>query len=84
MTKIKTRKTKKTIQTKKIRKFKKLVKTRRSFHKKNRSLRGGNDTEKKDKIIMDNFRYMFMNSFTKLQNAIKSNTMDAIDNKDYK
>ena len=84
MTKIKTRKTKKTIQTKKIRKTKKTIKTKRSSHKKNRSLRGGNDTEKKDKIIMDNFRYMFMNSFTKLQNAIKSNNMikikDAIEN----
>ena len=84
MTKIKTRKTNKTRQTKKIRQTRKTIKTRRSSHKKNRSLRGGTETEKKDKIIMDNFRYMFMNSFTKLQSAIKSNNMikikDAIEN----
>jgi hypothetical protein len=43
-----------------------------------RRLRGGGEKERKEKLIKDNFRNMFMNSFKKLQTAVKSGSMEKI------
>jgi hypothetical protein len=43
-----------------------------------RRLRGGGEKERKEKLIKDNFRNMFMNSFKKLQTAVKSGSMERV------
>jgi len=43
-----------------------------------RRLRGGGEKERKEQLIKDNFRNMFMNSFKKLQTAVKSGSMEKI------
>ena len=49
------------------RKYKKNCKQRKT-----RKIRGGGDKEKKEKIVKDSFRNMFMKAFKKLQDSIKS------------
>ena len=49
------------------RKYKKNFKQRKT-----RKIRGGGDKEKKEKIVKDSFRNMFMKAFKKLQDSIKS------------
>ena len=72
MKRIKTIKQIKTIKTiKRTHKNKRHTKTRRR-------LRGGGEKEKKERIIKDNFRSMFMNSFKKLQYAIKTGNMERV------
>ena len=55
---------------------------RNKINKKNkktrRRLRGGGEKERKEQIIKDNFRSMFMNSFRKLQAAIKAGNMERV------
>ena len=61
----------------------KRIKTKKNFkrtkinkkNKKTRRLRGGGEKEKKEQLIKDNFRNMFMNSFKKLQAAVKAGNM---------
>jgi hypothetical protein len=68
MKRIKTRKnSKRTLKTKSF--FKKTLKNKKNY--KTTLLRGGGEKEKKEKFIKDNFRNMFMNSFKKLQVAVK-------------
>ena len=47
-------------------------------NKKTRRLRGGGEKEKKEQFIKDNFRNMFMNSFKKLQYAIKVGNIERV------
>jgi hypothetical protein len=47
-------------------------------NKKTRRLRGGGEKERKEQIIKDNFRNMFMNSFKKLLYAIKAGNMERV------
>ena len=64
----------------------KRIKTKKNFqrthknkkNKRTRRLRGGGEKEKKDQIIKDNFRNMFMNSFKKLQYAVKAGNMERV------
>jgi hypothetical protein len=61
----------------------KRIKTKKNFkrtkrNKKTRRLRGGGEKERKEKLIKDNFRNMFMNAFKKLQTAVKSGSMEKI------
>lgn len=68
-------KTKKQLKTSK--KAKKTYKNKRNS-KTRRRLRGGGEKEKKKQIVKDNFRNMFMNSFKKLQAAIKAGNMERV------
>jgi hypothetical protein len=43
-----------------------------------RRLRGGGQKEQKERIVKDNFRNMFMNSFNKLQASVKSGIMERV------
>jgi hypothetical protein len=43
-----------------------------------RRLRGGGEKEQKERIIKDNFRNMFMNSFKKLLYAVKAGNMERV------
>jgi hypothetical protein len=64
----------------------KRIKTKKHFkrsktnkrNKKTRRFRGGGEKEKKEQIIKDNFRNMFMNSFKKLQYAVKVGNMERV------
>ena len=62
----------------------KQIKTNKRTHKNKRHtktrrrLRGGGEKEKKERIIKDNFRSMFMNSFKKLQYAIKVGNIERV------
>lgn len=64
----------------------KRIKTRKNIkksfknkkNKKTRRLRGGGEKEVKERIIKDNFRNMFMNSFKKLQAAVKAGNMERV------
>jgi hypothetical protein len=64
----------------------KRIKTKKNFkrnklnkiNKKTRRLRGGGEKEKKEQLIKDNFRNMFMNSFKKLQAAVKAGNMERV------
>jgi hypothetical protein len=65
----------------------KRIKTKKNFkktklNKRNkktrRRLRGGGEKEQKERIIKDNFRNMFMNSFKKLQYAVKVGNMERV------
>ena len=56
---------------KRTHKNKRNTKTRRRF-------RGGGEKEQKERIIKDNFRNMFMNSFKKLQYAVKAGNMERV------
>ena len=47
-------------------------------NKKTRRLRGGGEKEQKERIIKDNFRNMFMNSFKKLLYAVKAGNMERV------
>ena len=63
---------------------KKLLKTRKNIkgtykNKKTRHrLRGGGEKEQKERIVKDNFRNMFMNSFKKLQYAVNTGNMTRV------
>lgn len=46
--------------------------------KKTRRIRGGGEKEKKEQTIKDNFRNMFMNSFKKLQAAVKAGNVERV------
>jgi hypothetical protein len=64
---------------KRIKTKKNLKKTRTNKrNKKTRRLRGGGEKEKKEQLIKDNFRNMFMNSFKKLQYAVKAGNMERV------
>jgi ankyrin repeat protein len=43
-----------------------------------RRMRGGGEKEQKERIIKDNFRNMFMNSFKKLQYAVRAGNMERV------
>lgn len=58
-------------------KFKRTRKNERN-KKTRRRLRGGGEKEKKEQFIKDNFRNMFMNSFKKLQYAVKTGNMERV------
>lgn len=58
-------------QIKKTYKNKRHTKTRRR-------MRGGGEKERKEQFIKDNFRNMFMNSFKKLQYAVKTGNMERV------
>ena len=64
-------------QVKKSKKVKKTYKNNRNT-KTRRRLRGGGEKERKERIIKDNFRNMFMNSFKKLQYAVKAGNMERV------
>lgn len=58
--------------------FGKLTKRKNKKNKKTRRRLKGGENEKKAKLIKDNFRRMFMNSFKKLQAAIKEGNMRSV------
>ena len=58
-------------------KIKRTYKNKRN-KKTRRRLRGGGEKEKKEQNIKDTFRNMFMNSFKKLQAAIKAGNMERV------
>lgn len=51
---------------------------KRNKYKKTRTKRGGGEKERKIQIIKDEFRRIFLNSFNKLQQAIKSTNTEKI------
>lgn len=74
MKRIRTRKYfKRTLKNKKSKRTLKNKKNKRTI-----LLRGGGEKEQKEKFIKDNFRNMFMNSFKKLQSAVKAGNMERV------
>ena len=51
---------------------------RNKKNKKTRRLTGGGEKEKRERIIKDNFRNMFMNAFKKFIAAIKAGNMERV------
>ena len=73
MKRIKTRKNvKKPLKTRKN--IKGTYKNKKTRHR----LRGGGEKEQKERIVKDNFRNMFMNSFKKLQYAVNTGNMTRV------